>query len=105
MSRVFVLGNATVDLTLAMPAWPRPGETVLARSLSRGPGGKGLNQAYAAARAGGAATLAAPIGEDENGAYLKAFAAEAGLFAARWRRCGAATDVSTIWVADRKSVV
>ena len=60
MSRIFVLGNATVDLTLSVPAWPGEGETVLARSLARGPGGKGLNQAHAAARAGGMVTLAAP---------------------------------------------
>ena len=100
MSRIFVLGNATMDLTLAVPAWPGAGETVLARSLSRWPGGKGLNQAHAAARAGGTVTLAAPVGDDADGAYLRSAVAESGLFETRWRLCDAATDISTIWVAE-----
>ena len=99
MSRIFVLGNATLDLTLTMPTWPAAGETVLASSLIRGPGGKGLNQAWAAARAGGKVTLVAPRGDDENGAYLERFIREADLLECRWRICEDSTDISTIWVA------
>ncbi len=96
MSRGFVLGNATVDLTLMLAAWPRAGETVLADRLIRGAGGKGLNQAHAAARAGADVVLCAPVGQDADGAFLRA--AVGGRFAVRWRACAVATDVSTIWV-------
>lgn len=98
MKRIFFLGNATVDLTLVLPVWPSSGETVLASSHARGPGGKGLNQAWAAARAGSNVILAAPIGEDDNGTYLTNFAKDTALFEARWRMCTARTDISTIWV-------
>lgn len=43
MGRVLVLGNAGVDLVLALPHLARPGETVVATSGHRAPGGKGLN--------------------------------------------------------------
>jgi ribokinase len=59
MSRVFVLGNAMMDLTLPMARLPLPGETVVADDLSRAPGGKGLNQAVVAARARDSAMKAA----------------------------------------------
>lgn len=50
--RVCVVGSVNMDLTFVVDALPRPGETVLAASLTRTPGGKGANQAVAAARAG-----------------------------------------------------
>jgi ribokinase len=52
MAKVCVVGSVNLDLTLAVDNLPRPGETVLASSLSHTPGGKGGNQAVAAARAG-----------------------------------------------------
>ncbi len=98
MSRVFVLGNATVDLTLSMAAWPREGETVLADALTRGPGGKGLNQAFAARRAGAQVRLCAPVGDDDNGAFLRDFVRRDGSLDVGWRATGAVTDISTIWI-------
>ena len=49
---VVVVGSANVDLVLPVQRIPRPGETVLAGVMTRGPGGKGANQAVASARAG-----------------------------------------------------
>lgn len=100
MTRVFVLGNATVDLSLRVTDWPRPGETILASQARRGAGGKGLNQAVAAQRAGADVTLCAPIGDDADGAFLEAFVARQTGLAVRWRRCAAVTDISTIWVGQ-----
>lgn len=51
-ARVCVVGSVNADLTFTVDAMPRPGQTVLASSLLSSPGGKGGNQAVAAARAG-----------------------------------------------------
>jgi len=99
MTRVFVVGNATVDVTMNVAAFPAAGETVLSESARRGPGGKGLNQAVAARRTGADVVFAAPIGDDEAGGLLRAFAArEAGL-ETRWIASGQPTDLSVIWVS------
>ncbi|WP_415794275.1 PfkB family carbohydrate kinase, partial [Mycolicibacterium frederiksbergense] len=52
MTRVCVVGSVNMDLVFAVQALPAPGATVLASSMVRAPGGKGGNQAVAAARAG-----------------------------------------------------
>jgi ribokinase len=63
-ARVCVVGSVNADLTFTVDALPRPGQTVLASSLSSSPGGKGGNQAVAAARAGAAVQLVAALGTD-----------------------------------------
>jgi ribokinase len=62
--KLLVLGNAGWDLLCPVPHLPRPGETLVTQAHTRAPGGKGLNQAVIAARAGANVTLAAPIGPD-----------------------------------------
>jgi ribokinase len=99
MSRVFVLGNATVDIILDVARLPAPGETLLAGGLLRCAGGKGLNQAVAAARAAAPTTLVAPVGEDADAALLRATLTPEGGLDVRWRTVAQPTDVSTIWVA------
>jgi len=66
--RVVVVGTVNVDDVFECPALPRPGETVLALSTTRHQGGKGGNQAAAAARWGARTCLVALVGEDEDGA-------------------------------------
>ncbi|MGW4499746.1 PfkB family carbohydrate kinase, partial [Micromonospora sp. NPDC004336] len=51
-ARVVVVGSANLDLVVTAPQLPRPGETVLGEDFRTVPGGKGANQAVAAARAG-----------------------------------------------------
>ncbi|GAA1555048.1 ribokinase [Kribbella hippodromi] len=68
---VVVVGSANVDLVLPVQRIPRPGETVLAGELSRGPGGKGANQAVAAARAGARTAMVVALGADEGGDLLR----------------------------------
>ncbi|AKH41131.1 ribokinase [Altererythrobacter atlanticus] len=68
---VQVAGSINVDLIQSVELLPRPGETVLALSSSRLPGGKGANQAVAAARMGAATNMIAAIGDDENGQWMR----------------------------------
>ncbi|MEH2488759.1 ribokinase [Bradyrhizobium sp. AZCC 2230] len=99
MSRVLVLGNATLDVIQRVDRLPMPGETVLALSTARCAGGKGLNQAVAASRTGAPTLLVAPIGQDAEAAFLAdGFRDEADLDV-NWLICNAPTDLSAIWVA------
>ncbi|WP_099025880.1 ribokinase [Mycolicibacterium palauense] len=72
MARICVVGSLNLDTVYEVAALPGPGETVLASSAHTGPGGKGGNQAVAAARAGGAVQLVAAVGEDAAGVTLRA---------------------------------
>ncbi|MGZ5377852.1 MAG: ribokinase [Mycobacterium sp.] len=71
-SRVCVVGSVNADLTFTVNALPRPGQTVLASSLLSAPGGKGGNQAVAAARAGASVQLVAALGSDSAAEQLRA---------------------------------
>ncbi len=62
---VVVVGSVNVDLTAFTPRRPEPGETVLGRSLSTVLGGKGANQAIAAARAGARTWMVGCVGQDQ----------------------------------------
>lgn len=62
--RVAVLGSINMDLVVWCAALPQPGETILADSSSEFCGGKGANQAVAAARAGGQVTMIGAVGQD-----------------------------------------
>jgi ribokinase len=100
MSRVLVLGNATLDVIQRVDRLPAPGETVLASSTARCAGGKGFNQAVAAARSGAETLLIAPIGRDAEAAFLiDSVKDEAGLNV-NWLPCDESTDLSAIWVAS-----
>jgi ribokinase len=68
--RVAVLGSVNLDLVLRVAELPAPGETVLSRSSGSGLGGKGANQAVAAARAGAEVEFLGAVGSDENGTRL-----------------------------------
>ncbi len=67
MGRVLVLGSVNVDLVTRVRRHPRPGETVLGEGLRRLAGGKGANQAVAAAAAGAEVALAGCVGDDAAG--------------------------------------
>jgi ribokinase len=64
VKRVLVVGSSNTDMIIRVPRIPRPGETVLGGEFAMAPGGKGANQAVAAARAGGRVTFVARIGDD-----------------------------------------
>jgi len=68
---VVVLGSLNLDEVASVAALPVPGETVLARGSSRHAGGKGANQAVAAARAGARVRMVGAVGHDDAGAVLR----------------------------------
>ena len=82
MPRVVVIGSVNLDLVTRVPALPRPGETVLGDGLARLSGGKGGNQAAAAARTapdGVQVAMVACVGDDEAGTLLRRDLADAGV--------------------------
>src|SRR4249919_3957358 len=68
--RVTVLGSLNMDISVTVPRLPEPGATVLGSAARFTPGGKGANQAVAAARLGGAVSMAGCVGEDDFGRQL-----------------------------------
>lgn len=67
MSQLVVLGSVNADHVLQVPSFPRPGETLLGRNYQVIPGGKGANQAVAAARLGADVCFIASVGDDTFG--------------------------------------
>jgi ribokinase len=70
--RVTVLGSLNMDISVTVPRLPEPGATVLGSAARFTPGGKGANQAVAAARLGGAVSMVGCVGDDDFGRQLVA---------------------------------
>ena len=88
-----------MDLVIMLPHLPRAGETVLGERLGRYPGGKGANQAVAAARLGGQVSMVGRVGADDFGAELVANLAANGVDASGVERDNsAATGAALIFV-------
>jgi ribokinase len=69
---VTVLGSLNMDISVTVPRLPQPGATVLGSAARFTPGGKGANQAVAAARLGGSVRMAGCVGDDDFGRRLLA---------------------------------
>ncbi len=93
-----VVGSANADLVVRVERLPGPGETVGGSEALTYPGGKGANQAAAAARLGARVVLLARVGEDANGALLLGAQRAAGVDTSRVLRGGASTGVALITV-------
>src|SRR3712207_967345 len=79
MAEIFVLGSINQDFVLKVERRPQPGETVTDAELSTGSGGKGANQAAAAARLGASVTFLGRVGDDEFGEPLVQALGEKGI--------------------------
>jgi ribokinase len=82
MGRVVVVGSLNVDLVTRVERHPKPGETVMGNGLQRLAGGKGANQAVAAAAAGAAVVMVGCVGSDEAGSAYVARLSALGIDAA-----------------------
>ncbi len=79
MAHVTVIGSINQDITVTTERFPGPGETLLGRSVSYRLGGKGANQAAAAARAGAEVAFVGAVGSDDAGSAVRAQLAEFGV--------------------------
>src|SRR6478735_1401497 len=101
MSTVFVVGSLNIDQNIRVSALPRAGETVRGSDATYSPGGKGGNQAVAAARAGAAVKFTGAVGDDAHGRRILEVLAEAGIDPGHVRVSGtAATGTAVIAGVD-----
>ncbi|MFD4428067.1 ribokinase [Nocardia sp. NPDC058497] len=97
-STVVVLGSVNMDLVTTTAQRPAPGETVLGSGFATVPGGKGANQAIAAARSGAQVRFLGAVGDDAFGTTLRSTLAEAGVDTALLRTVDGPSGVATIVV-------
>lgn len=101
MNKLVVLGSVNADHVLQVPSFPRPGETLHGRNYQVIPGGKGANQAVAAARLGADIGFIACVGDDAFGQNIvKAFANDGMNVNAVHCMENAMTGIAMIQVAD-----
>ena len=99
---IVVVGSINIDLVLPCARLPRPGETVMGRAFRTEPGGKGANQAVAAARLGARVAFVGCVGDDAFGARLIAGFHAEDIDTTHVRRVAdAATGVAMIQVDDQ----
>ena len=85
MRRVIVVGSVNADLVVVAERLPAPGETVTGGRFSRHGGGKGANQAVAAARLGARVTMVGAVGDDDLGGEALALLEREGIDVGRGR--------------------
>ena len=97
MTSVVVVGSINLDVVTACERFPQPGETVAGSTITYGQGGKGANQARAAARAGAAVTFIGAVGDDDAANTVLRPLREAGV-SLRVATVGGPTGVAAITV-------
>lgn len=101
MAEVVVFGSVNLDLVATVTALPAPGETVLASGFAQHGGGKGANQAVAAARLGASVAFVGAVGSDEPGRALRSALAAERVDTAGLRQDAAPTGTAIILVDGR----
>ena len=106
MPRVLVVGSINMDLVVETDTFPRLGETLIGTAFATHPGGKGANQAVAAARLGATVTMLGRVGADGFGHDLKAGLAQEGVDT-RWVRetPEVSTGIAAITVCDADNAI
>ena len=107
MAKILVAGSLNMDLRFSMKRMPLEGETVLADGLLYNPGGKGANQAAAAAKLGGDVEMLGAVGRDGFGDVLSKSLADCGCGVSALRRVTVPTGTACIYVDEqgRNSIV
>jgi ribokinase len=100
IGNVTVVGSANVDLVYRVARIPAPGETVIAESLDLYPGGKGLNQAIAARRAGAETNFVAAIGRDDHAELILDVLKQADMALGLLRRVPTPTGTAVVTIEE-----
>jgi ribokinase len=95
---ILVLGSINMDLFFAVGSLPKVGETVLCAGAEMRPGGKGANQAYAAARSGAQTAFVGCVGDDAFGPAVRAALSEGGCDVSRMRVVDRPTGTAAVMV-------
>ncbi len=106
MTRIVVVGSINMDLVTQAPRFVGPGETILGERFLSVPGGKGANQAVAAARLGAAVALVGAVGDDAFGQQLWQGLAIEGIDLSHARRLGGcASGTASITIAGGENQI
>ncbi|MCQ2181151.1 MAG: ribokinase [Bacteroidales bacterium] len=101
MSKILVIGSSNTDMTIKAPRIPAPGETILGGEFKMGPGGKGANQAVAAARLGGEVGIICKLGRDIFGDKAIAGYRDEGIDVSHVLRSDKPSGTALIMVDDK----
>jgi len=106
MKNIYILGSMNTDLAIYLERFPRPGETLRGSSFRTGSGGKGLNQAIAAAKLGGKVLFLGAVGKDAFGQSMKSELRKAGVNVSHVKtRDGVASGVALIEVSQAENAI
>ena len=106
MGKVVVAGSINVDLVVTADRFPRPGETLIGTSFARHPGGKGANQAIAAAGMGARTLMVGAVGADPFGEFMRETLSQAGVDTGLVRTVpDAPTGIAAITVAGGENSI
>ncbi len=97
---VVVVGSVNADLVLEVPRHLHPGETLIGRTSTVLPGGKGANQAVAAARLGARVAMVGAVGSDSHAEVAVRELRRAGVDLSRLRQVEGATGLAVVTLAD-----
>jgi ribokinase len=100
MSKIVVVGSLNMDVVAVAPRIPVAGETIIGNKYFTEPGGKGANQAYAAAKLGGKVAMLGRIGDDDFGRRMRDNVASTGCDVSGLKSVPGASGVALIFVSS-----
>jgi ribokinase len=100
MAKIVVVGSLNMDMVAVAPRIPAAGETIIGSRFFMTCGGKGANQAYAAAKLGGPVAMLGRVGEDEFGRQMRENLASVGCATGSVRTVPGASGVALIFVSE-----
>ncbi len=100
MAKIAVVGSLNMDLVAVTPRIPVAGETIIGKNFFTVPGGKGANQAYAAAKLGGETAMIGRVGSDDFGQAMRKNLADVGCNVTGVRNVDGPSGVALIFVAE-----
>lgn len=104
-ARVIVVGSINMDVVAAAAHFPVPGETVAGSTIAFHPGGKGANQAVAAAKLGARAFLIGRVGRDAFGGQLRTFLGRQGVDIRHVQDVDGSTGTAIVTTADARNTI